>query len=103
MKEEIAHQGLRKNLMGDGDLAERYSSELHVTARTPPCFMLHCSDDSTVVVENSLRFYQALVANKVPAACMIFENGGHGQSAFVNNPSWESAFNEWLAKRGCIK
>lgn len=89
--------------MGDQDLVERYSSELRVTAQTPPCFLLHCSDDGTVVVENSLRFYQALVANKVPASCLIFEKGSHGPNAFIKNPSWEGAFNEWLVKRGCMK
>ncbi len=103
MKEEITHKGSRENLMGSEDLIERYSSELHVTAETPPCFLLHCSDDSGVPVENSLRFYQALVANKVPAACMIFEAGGHGPGAFKKNPSWEASLDAWLKKRGCMK
>jgi acetyl esterase/lipase len=103
MKEEIAHMGSRRNLMGKEDLVERYSSELQVTAETPPCFLLHCSDDKTVAVENSLRFYQALVVNKVPAACVIFEEGSHGPNAFNKNPSWEGMFHEWLEKRGCLK
>ena len=89
MKEEITHKGSRQNLMGNEDLMERYSSELQVTTETPPCFLLHCTDDRTVDVENSLRFYQALVANKVPATCVIFEEGGHGPNAFNRNPSWE--------------
>jgi acetyl esterase/lipase len=100
MNDEITHKGSRKNLMGDEDLVERYSSELHVTAETPPCFLLHCSDDRTVPVENSVRFYQALVAKKVPAACLLFEQGGHGPNAFNMNPSWEGVFDEWLKKRG---
>jgi acetyl esterase/lipase len=103
MDEKIAHMGSRHNLMGKEDLVERYSSELNVTAETPPCFLLHCSDDATVNVENSLRFYQALVANKVPAACMIYEVGGHGPNAFYKNPSWKTALDEWLKKRGCLK
>ena len=103
MKEEITHKGSRNNLMGSEDLIERYSSELHVTPETPPCFLLHCSDDTGVPVENSLRFYQALVANKVPAACLIFETGGHGPGAFKKNPSWEASLDAWLKKRGCLK
>ncbi len=103
MKEEIAHMGSRRNLMGKEDLVERYSSELQVTAETPPCFLLHCSDDGVVKVENSIRFYQALVANKVPAACVLFEKGGHGPNAFKKNPSWEAALDEWLGKRGCLE
>jgi dipeptidyl aminopeptidase/acylaminoacyl peptidase len=50
-----------------------------------------------------VRFYQALVSNKVPAACVIFEVGGHGPNAFNKNPSWEGAFDAWLKKRGCLK
>lgn len=103
MKDEITHKGSRGNLMGKEDLIERYSNELRVTAETPPCFLLHCTDDRTVAVENSLRFYQALVANRIPAACVIFEEGGHGPNAFNRNPSWEGALDGWLKKRGCLK
>jgi dipeptidyl aminopeptidase/acylaminoacyl peptidase len=103
MKDEIAHKGSRGNLMGKEELIERYSNELRVTAETPPCFLLHCTDDRTVAVENSLRFYQALVAHKIPAACLIFEEGGHGPNAFTRNPSWEGALDGWLKKRGCLK
>lgn len=103
MNDDIAHKGSRRNLMGIEDLGERYSSELRVTAGTPPCFLLHCSDDRTVDVENSLRFYQALVAHQVPAACLIFEAGGHGPNAFNRNPSWEGVFDGWLKTRGCLK
>jgi acetyl esterase/lipase len=99
----IAHKGSQRNLMGDKNLGDRYSNELRVTAQTPPCFLLHCSDDTTVNVENSLRFYQALVSNKVPAACVIFEEGGHGPNAFNKNPSWGGALDGWLKKRGCLK
>lgn len=103
MNDEFGHKGSRRNLMGDEDLAKRYSNELQVTAETPPCFLLHCTDDRTVAVENSLRFYQALVANKVPASCVVFEEGGHGPSAFNKNPSWKGVLDGWLQKRGCLK
>ena len=103
MKEEIVHKGSRHNLIGKEDLIERYSNELRVTPETPPCFLLHCSDDGGVPVANSLRFYEALVANKVPAVCLIFEEGGHGPDAFKKNPSWEASLDAWLKKRGCMK
>ena len=103
MKEEIVHKGSRQNLMGKEALIERYSNELRVTPETPPCFLLHSSDDSVVPVENSLRFYEALVANKVPATCLIFEEGGHGPDVFIMNPSWEGSLDAWLKKRGCMK
>lgn len=103
MDDKIGHQGSRRNLMGGENLVERYSNELRVTSGTPPCFLLHCSDDRTVAVENSLRFYQALVANKVPATCVIYEKGDHGPDAFRKNPSWEAVFDGWLKMRGCLK
>jgi acetyl esterase/lipase len=102
-KEEICNKGSFHNLMGSEGPIERYSSELHVTPETPPCFLLHCSDDTTVKVENSLCFYQALIAHKVPAACLIFEEGGHGPAVFKENPSWEASLDAWLKKRGCMK
>lgn len=103
MTDEIAHQGSRQNLMGNENLLDRYSSELHVTAETPPCFLLHCTDDRTVKIENSIRFYQALVSNKIPAACLIYEEGGHGPNAFNKNPSWKDGLVAWLKKRDCLK
>jgi acetyl esterase/lipase len=104
MKVGITHGGSRQNLIGSSeDLIERYSNELNVTAETPPCFLLHCSDDKGVPVENSLRFYQALVAHKVPATCLIYEAGGHGPGAFQKNPSWVASIDDWFRMRGCMK
>ncbi|MCF0178557.1 MAG: alpha/beta hydrolase [Bacteroidales bacterium] len=59
-------------------LVEKYSCEKQVTADTPPVFMTLCYDDSIVVPQNSLQFYQACVENKVPAEIHIFPKGGHG-------------------------
>jgi acetyl esterase/lipase len=103
MEEGVTHPGSKRNLMGEADLTERYSSERQVTAKTPPCLLLHCTDDRTVKVENALSFYRALVENKVPSTCLIFENGGHGPNAFLKNPAWEKAFVDWLGKRGCLE
>lgn len=102
MNKEIGHAGSRARLMGGDDLVDRYSNELHVTADTPPCFLLHCTDDRTVMVENSIRLYRALVAHQVAAELLVFEKGGHGPNAFRTNPSWEPAIADWLKKRGCL-
>jgi dipeptidyl aminopeptidase/acylaminoacyl peptidase len=51
---------------------------MQVTAQTPPTFLVHASDDKSVPVENSIRFYQALIKNKVNAEMHIYQNGGHG-------------------------
>jgi acetyl esterase/lipase/lysophospholipase L1-like esterase len=49
-----------------------------VTSDTPPCFIVHAADDSSVPVERSLEIFSALKAAKVPAEMHIFSEGGHG-------------------------
>ncbi len=103
MKDGAVHRGSRRNLMGaapKASLLERYSNESRVTKQTPPTFLLHCTDDRAVPVENSLGYYRQLVAKGVPATLLIFESGSHGPTAFNRNPSWLAAFDRWLAARG---
>lgn len=96
----ITHAGTRTNLIGQDSfwtsrkgkgftqwkkdteelerLADIYSLQNDVTDDTPAVFLAHSSDDTTVPVENSLQFYQALVRAGVPAEMHIFPTGGHG-------------------------
>lgn len=81
MDDDIGHPGSRLQLMGespDEGLRHRYSLHTQVTASTPPCFLMHASDDPAVKVENSLVFWQALKAHQVPAELHLFQQGGHG-------------------------
>jgi acetyl esterase/lipase len=103
MKDGAVHKGSRRNLLGaapKSTLLERYSNESRVTKQTPPTFLLHCTDDLAVPVENSLRYYRQLVARSVPATLLVFESGSHGPTAFNRNPSWLAAFDRWLTARG---
>ncbi|GAB3958713.1 alpha/beta hydrolase [Spirosoma harenae] len=105
-RSDIAHQGSVKNLLGDyptdKQLAD-YSPEEHVTADTPPTFLVHAGDDSTVKFSNSIRFYEALKKANVPAELHLYEKGGHG---FGINPalpdSWMSQLEIWLRNRGFL-
>jgi acetyl esterase/lipase len=104
----IGHGGSRRNLLGsdeDQDLIERYSSELQVTPETPPAFLVHTSDDP-VRVENSLRYYEALRAKKVPAALHVFARGGHGYA--MRRPElpvgrWPDLLLEWMRGSGWLE
>lgn len=81
MDSAICHKGSRNNLLGKKATAAKlnlFSSDMQVTAQTPPTFLVHASDDKSVPVENSIRFYQALIKNKVNAEMHIYQNGGHG-------------------------
>jgi acetyl esterase/lipase len=99
--DDIGHIGSRDNLLGknpDKTLVQMFSNELQVTSQTPPTFLVHASDDAGVVPENSIRFYQALLRNKVPAELHLYEHGGHGFG--LHNPStkedWFKACVEWM-------
>jgi acetyl esterase/lipase len=77
---QYAHAGSRKNLLGENPPAElvaKFSSELHVTADTPPTFPAHAYKDNPVNQSNILMFYQVLVEHDVPASLHIFPQGGH--------------------------
>ena len=79
--DSIAHKGSKTNLIGknlSADLVKRYSNELHVGKNSPPAFLVHAGDDASVPVENSIRYYQACISNKVPAEMHLYPKGGHG-------------------------
>ena len=79
---------------------ESFSNEKQVTANTPPTYLAHAKDDRVVRAENSRMFYDALVANKVPARYLELPNGSHGLNGY-KGPSWD-AWQEgslaWLAE-----
>ena len=102
MEQGVTHEGSRRNLIGPNatqELVERYSNERRVSKRAPPTFILHAADDKAVPVENSLRYSRALVANGIRPRVLIYETGGHGPSAFKQNPSWLPVFEEWIRQR----
>jgi acetyl esterase/lipase len=75
------HSGSRNNLLGDHpSLADlhTFSNDRQVNVNTPPAIILLSDDDRAVLPENSIRYYQALKANGIPAALYIFPTGGHG-------------------------
>lgn len=57
-----------------------YSLENRVRPSAPPCFIWATSDDTCVLVENSIRLYSALCRAGVPTEFHAFEHGVHGMS-----------------------
>ena len=79
--DSIAHKGSKTKLLGRDPSLEQtnfFSNELQVTKNSPPAFLVHAGDDKTVPVENSIRYYQACIKNKVQAEMHLYPNGGHG-------------------------
>lgn len=101
LTDPYTHEGSRNGLLGEDLPEERikfYSNELQVKANTPPAFLLHAEDDQGVVVENSLRFYEALHKQNVPASLHIYPSGGHGFGLALDNPllaNWLNLFLAW--------
>jgi len=103
MTKGTTHGGSRGALLGKDppdELVQSYSNELQVTAETPPTFLVHAGDDPAVPVKNSLLFYEALVAHKVPAELHIYPQGGHGFSLALGKgrlQDWTQVCARWLA------
>lgn len=102
MKEEITNMMSRNALLGNTpsqELVDLYSNERHVTADTPPAFIVLCSDDEVVPPVNSLLYYQSLIDNKVSAEMHIYPSGGHGwgwRDSMIYKGSWVSELETWL-------
>lgn len=104
---EYRNDGSFKNLLGnepDPALMEHFSLEKHtVSGQTPPAFMWHTSEDSSVPVENSLMLATALSKNRVPFELHIYEKGRHGLGLCPEDPhvaSWFTTCTEWLLSMG---
>lgn len=102
MTDTLGHKGTRQALLGANPtqaLIEEYSNELHVTAQTPPTFLVHAKDDG-VKVENSLQFGAALKKAGVPCEPQIYDTGGHGYGMGVRGgdvATWPERFAKWLS------
>ncbi len=105
---EYAHQGSKKNLLGenpDAALAESLSNENQITPQTPPTFLWHTSEDAGVPAENSVLFYLGLRKAGVPAELHIFERGRHGMGLAWSDHvlgQWPDLLANWLYSRGLL-
>ena len=101
MKNELTHKGSREKLLGKPAQEEQiilFSNELHVGPNTPPTWLTHTGDDNVVPVENSIRFYQELVRNKVPAEMHLYPKGNHGFVLSLPTDEWMQPLFAWMSK-----
>ena len=78
LDESLPYAEYQKNKAQYEALAEHYSLEKQVSENTPQTLIALSSNDGLVVPENSIRYFQALLAHKVPAQIYTFPQGGHG-------------------------
>jgi acetyl esterase/lipase len=104
MEKPWTHEQSRKLLLGDApseaEIAHR-SAERHVSAETPPVFIVHAMDDEAVPVENSLRMMNSLRAAKRPVEAHFIQQGGHAFGVGFPNTAaahWIDLYSTWLAR-----
>ena len=108
MDSTFTHKGSRRSLLGTSpspELVAHYSAEKHITAKTPPTFILHTTDDATVPVQNSMVYMDALIKNRIKNCSFhIFPTGGHGYDLALNKKdslkNWPDLLLSWLKDRG---
>lgn len=77
-------------------------SQIKVTEKTPPSFIVHTHDDNSTSL-GAVLLYADLKRNNVPAELHVYENGGHGYGTRdrpnSNIGSWTDRATDWLARR----
>ncbi len=101
MAEPWGHGGSKRRLLGatpSADLVERVSTAKRVDGKTPPCFLVHASDDKAVPVRNSLEFAARCAENHVPVVCHVVAKGGHGfgMRGQGDSADWPRLLEQWL-------
>jgi acetyl esterase/lipase len=106
---KFAHPGSKRLFLGTDTTAamvEKYSVEMQVSSFTPPAFIVHALNDSTVNMRNSLLFYNALIEKKINASLHVFPQGGHGIRLYENPGStdlWLNLLELWMKETGVVK
>jgi dipeptidyl aminopeptidase/acylaminoacyl peptidase len=108
MDESLTHMGSRIAIMGESpsrEMIDALSVEKHVTADTPPTFLFHTDEDTSVPAENSIAFYMALRKAHVPAELHIFQPGIHGVALAGEYPllcGWPEIMHAWMKGQGFL-
>ncbi|PHN02799.1 alpha/beta hydrolase [Flavilitoribacter nigricans] len=103
------HRGSQRNFLGPepaAGLIDTYSAEKRVSERTPPAFLVHAANDTSVDPMNSLLFTQALMEHDVSVSFHLFPTGKHA-IAMRNNPGatdlWTAICEAWMKEKGFIR
>jgi acetyl esterase/lipase len=108
LKPPFYHAGSRDSLLGktpSPELVDHLCTDLQVSPRTPPTFLVHGGTDASVPVENSVMFYSALRRAGVPAELHVYQEGPHGiglNPGYGPISEWPARCAEWLKARGLL-
>ena len=82
-----------------------YSPDLFVSKDTPPTFLFHTFTDSTVPIEQGMRFYEALIKAGVPSELHVFAKGPHGVGFGGTDlalEQWPGLLETWLRAQNLL-
>jgi acetyl esterase/lipase len=91
--------------LAENSIALNPNIKSHITAQTPPTFLLQNEDDHVDRIEDVLSYYMGLKAANVPVELHAYAQGGH---AFGLRPSklpvsgWPLLVEKWLGTIGMI-
>jgi acetyl esterase/lipase len=108
LRDPFAHKGSREALLGKEprpEVVDELSLETRVRADAPPFFIAATMADKSVPVQNSLRFYDALLGAKVPAEMHVYAQGTHGDSLdpkYGPTALWPERMIEWMRFNGWL-
>ena len=78
-----------------------------IPPNAPPTFLTCAGLDDSFHAKQTVQFYNALFAAKIPVELHIYAHGGHGGGIRPRNGipfgTWPVRFQEWLADLGMVK
>ena len=83
----------------------KLNPNVHVTARTPPTFLLHAEDDPVDDVRNTLAYFVELTRAGVPAELHVYPRGGHAfglRRTSAPITAWPALVEAWLRQIGML-
>lgn len=88
----------------DTATAARYTPLARVSSDTPPSFLVHAMNDTTVPIRQSIAWMEACIPARVPVEAHLLETGGHGFGGAHLPPTssgrpWPQLFARWTALR----
>lgn len=100
--EAFSHHGSCEHFLGKYGSEQdklKFSIEKNVDSNTPPCFIWHTAEDTSVSMANSLALANALNQQKVAVELHIFPEGRHGLGILPDVPhtlQWKRLAENWI-------
>ncbi len=86
-------------------LNPQYTPLAHVSAVTPPTWIVHTADDDVVPMMTSVDFFTAMHKAGADAELHVLAHGPHGFGTAGDNPTlavWQDLLADWLRARGLL-